>query len=175
MILAVDASVALKWFLNLSDAEPDSERALTLLSGIGDGSVQIVQPVHFVAEVTAVLAREKPEEALDDLLDLLEVDFRLMPAVAFQGICEQYFFRPQFDAAAMNHRGAEAAVAVMCSFDKLFTGANVEGPGAAAHGSAAARRRAHRGIRLPDRAARADLTSTCLIAYSGVPVRRRTS
>ena len=82
MILVVDASVALKWFLNVSDAEPDSERALSLLSGIGDGSVQLVQPAHFVAEVAAVLAREKPDEALHHFPDLLEVEFRLIDTPA---------------------------------------------------------------------------------------------
>ena len=78
MILAADASVALKWFLQVRDSEPDSDRALTVLSGIGDGSVQPVQPSHFVAEVTAVHAREKPNGALDDLRDLLDVECRII-------------------------------------------------------------------------------------------------
>ena len=79
MILAVvDASVALKWFLHVRDTEPEQDRALSLLASIGDGTVQMVQPVHFVAEVTAVLAREKPDGALDDLLDLLDVECRVI-------------------------------------------------------------------------------------------------
>lgn len=74
MILVVDASVALKWFLNVSDSEPDRDRALTLLNGVDDESVQLVQPAHFIAEVAAVLARAKPDGAEDDLLDLMNIE-----------------------------------------------------------------------------------------------------
>ena len=75
MILVVDASVALKWFLNVPDSEPDRDRASTLLAGVDDATVQLVQPAHFIAEVAAVLARVKPDAAEDDLLDLLDVEF----------------------------------------------------------------------------------------------------
>ena len=61
MILVVDASVALKWFLNVGDGEPDRDQALTLLSCVDDERVQLVQPAHFIAEVAAVLARAKPD------------------------------------------------------------------------------------------------------------------
>ncbi len=75
MILVVDASVALKWFLNVPDCEPDRDRASTLLAGVDDATVQLVQPAHFIAEVAAVLARVKLDAAEDDLLDLLDVEF----------------------------------------------------------------------------------------------------
>lgn len=74
MILVVDASVALKWFLNVGHSEPDQDRALTLLNGIDDDSIQLVQPAHFIAEVASVLARLKPDAANDDLQDLLNVE-----------------------------------------------------------------------------------------------------
>ena len=74
MILVVDASVALKWFLQVPDREPDRDRALTLLIGVDDESVQLVQPAHFIAEVAAVLARANPDAAEADLLDLLNVE-----------------------------------------------------------------------------------------------------
>ena len=73
-----DAGVALKWFLHVRDTEPEHDRALSLLAGIGDETVQMVQPVHFVAEITAVLAREKPDGVLDDLLELLDVECRVI-------------------------------------------------------------------------------------------------
>jgi len=75
VILVVDASVALKWFLEVRDDEPDQDRALALLNSIDDGSVQLVQPVHFIAEVAAVLARANPDGAEDDLLDLLNIEW----------------------------------------------------------------------------------------------------
>ncbi len=34
----------------------------------------MLQPPHFVAEVAAVLGREKPDEAQDDLVDLLSAE-----------------------------------------------------------------------------------------------------
>lgn len=74
MILVVDASVALKWFFHVPGSEPDRDRALALLRGVDDASVQLVQPAHFVAEVAAVLARVKPDAAEDDLLDLFNIE-----------------------------------------------------------------------------------------------------
>ena len=75
MIAVVDASVAVKWFLVPHLAEDDGEMALEILEGVGAGSVDLHQPAHFLAEVSAVLARLKPQDALLDLRDLLELDF----------------------------------------------------------------------------------------------------
>jgi len=74
VILAADAGVALEWLSNVGDSEPDRDRALTLLTGVDDESVQLVQPAHFIAAVAAVLARAKPDGAEDDLLDLLSIE-----------------------------------------------------------------------------------------------------
>ncbi|MGR8953241.1 MAG: type II toxin-antitoxin system VapC family toxin, partial [Gammaproteobacteria bacterium] len=76
MIIVVDASVALKWFFLSREDEADCDLALAILSGIDEGRIQMLQPPHFIAEVTAVLAREKPEEAQDDLFDLLNLESR---------------------------------------------------------------------------------------------------
>lgn len=59
MILTLDASVVLKWFFKLRDHEPDVDGALRLLTDIGNARIQLAQPPHFIAEVAAVLAREK--------------------------------------------------------------------------------------------------------------------
>ncbi|WP_415036717.1 type II toxin-antitoxin system VapC family toxin [Azonexus sp.] len=73
MIVVADASVALKWFLP-GDTEDDTGKALELLEAAAFGRLQLVQPVHFIAEVAAVLARLKPAQAQDDLLDLLHIE-----------------------------------------------------------------------------------------------------
>ena len=78
MILSVDASVALKWFLNVRGDESDCERARDLLLQVQRGEIALAQPVHFIAEVAAVLAREKPKGALEDLRDLLDVEQRII-------------------------------------------------------------------------------------------------
>lgn len=74
MILVVDASVAVKWFFQDRDNETGCDLALTILEGVDAERIQLLQPPHFIAEVASVLAREKPEEAQDDLFDLLRVE-----------------------------------------------------------------------------------------------------
>jgi predicted nucleic acid-binding protein len=76
MIVVVDASVALKWFFQQRDDEAHVDRALALLTGLDAGRYRMMQPPHFLAEIGAVLAREKPEEAQADLADLREMDWR---------------------------------------------------------------------------------------------------
>lgn len=74
MILVVDASVALKWFFQDRNNEADCDLALAILYGVDEDRIQLIQPPHFIAEVAAVLAREKPDEAEDDLFDLLNIE-----------------------------------------------------------------------------------------------------
>jgi predicted nucleic acid-binding protein len=76
VIVVVDASVAVKWFLYSNPDEQHSELALRLLEQSVHGLLSMVQPSHFVAEVAAVLARLKPDDAQEDLLDLLDIRFR---------------------------------------------------------------------------------------------------
>lgn len=76
MKLVLDASVALKWFFRHRPDEPDVDAALEVLRGIASGAVELVQPPHFVAEMSAVLAREAPEHAARDLRDLLDISIR---------------------------------------------------------------------------------------------------
>lgn len=70
----VDASVAIKWFFQTD--EDHLELAIALLRANRDGEVVFFQPPHFIAEVAAVLAREKPNEAQEDLSDLLNFDLQ---------------------------------------------------------------------------------------------------
>lgn len=74
MIAVVDASVAIKWFLAFRPEEGNAEKALELLQQTASGRITLHQPPHFLAEVAAVLAREKPAEAHDDLLDLMAIE-----------------------------------------------------------------------------------------------------
>ena len=78
MIAVVDASVAVKWFLHGNPDEQHTDLALRLLEQSVLGLLPMVQPGHFVAEVAAVLARLKPTDAQDDLLDLLDIRYRTL-------------------------------------------------------------------------------------------------
>lgn len=54
--------------------------ALSILYGVDEGRIQLIkliQPLHFITEVAVVLAREKPDEAEDDLFDLLNIESRV--------------------------------------------------------------------------------------------------
>ncbi len=125
MILVVDASVALKWFLNIGGCEPDRDRALALLKGVDDASVQLFQPAHFIAEVAAVLARAKPDGAEDDLLDLLNIEYNTIetPEVYTAALelsirHEHHLFDTLYHAVALQVSGARLITADRRYYDK---------------------------------------------------------
>ena len=70
--------MALKWFFRSREDEADLGAALALLRGVAEGDVVLVQPPHFVAEVSAVLAREAPQSAATMLRDLLDIEMQLV-------------------------------------------------------------------------------------------------
>jgi len=67
VIVVVDASVILKWLLEDPAREPDTEKASALVELVVRGRLEILQPVHWLAEVAAVAARLTPRTAVDDV------------------------------------------------------------------------------------------------------------
>jgi predicted nucleic acid-binding protein len=61
--LVLDASVIIKWAIPDRDVEPDVDQAVAILAAIRSGSVCLVEPPHWLAEVAAVLVRLRPEIA----------------------------------------------------------------------------------------------------------------
>lgn len=118
MILVVDASVAIKWFLRFRDGEDDCPRALEILAAVGADRARMVQPPHFLAEMGAVLAREKPDDAVADLSDLMILDFETAaePAI-YATACElsmrlgHHLFDTLYHAVALNMPGATLVTA----------------------------------------------------------------
>lgn len=113
MILVVDASVALKWFFQNRDNENDCDRALAILYGVAEGRIKLVQPPHFIAEVAAVLAREKPDDAEDDLFDLLTIESRVATepeiystAINLARRYRHHLFDTLYHAVALNTPGS---------------------------------------------------------------------
>lgn len=82
MRCVVDASVAIKWFFQSAPDEANVDAAVALLRANRDGLADFYQPPHFIAEVAAVLARKKPDEAQADLSDLLVIDCRIIEDAA---------------------------------------------------------------------------------------------
>lgn len=78
MICVVDASVAVKWFVQglWAQREEHVDQAIALLQAIHADRVTMRQPPHFLAEVAAVLARLDPQGAVRHVawLDCLDID-----------------------------------------------------------------------------------------------------
>ena len=126
MILVVDASVAIKWFLAESPEEDHTEPALTILAKAAHGEITLVQPPHFMAEVSAVLARLKPAQALEDLSDLLQIAQRTAQgpeiyaaAIELSIRHQHHLFGTLYHAVALHTRGALLVTADKRYFDKV--------------------------------------------------------
>lgn len=121
----VDASVAVKWFFQSATDEDDLEPALVLLRANRDGDVLFYQPPHFIAEVAAVLARKKPDEAQTDLSDLLDTDLQRVESMAvYLTACDlairlnHHVFDTLYHAVALLVPGATLVTADRRYFDK---------------------------------------------------------
>jgi predicted nucleic acid-binding protein len=68
--LVVDASVALKWFLTARPEEDHLAQAEAVATAIEDSQSELFAPPHWIAEITAVLARIDPGVVDDSLLIL---------------------------------------------------------------------------------------------------------
>jgi predicted nucleic acid-binding protein len=66
-VITVDASVVIKWLLQDPEREAGTEKATQLMERVTNGEQPILQPAHWLVEVGAVLARESPSTAVDDV------------------------------------------------------------------------------------------------------------
>lgn len=75
MKVVADASVIVKWVLPVRDQEDHVDRALVLLENVKQGEVTLLQPVHWLAEVAAVLTRLCPDDVSSalHLLDAMDL------------------------------------------------------------------------------------------------------
>lgn len=96
MRLVVDASVAVKWILRDQPGELDVDRASGLLGAIARRSVSAIEPVHWVAEVTGVVTRLKPDRAAATIA--------LLTHGRFSTIASRAIYRRAADiAVGLNH------------------------------------------------------------------------
>jgi len=75
VIVVLDASVVLKWLLEDPDREPETKKALALVESVVRGRLEVMQPVHWLAEVAAVVARLSPQTAVRDVEMLAALEF----------------------------------------------------------------------------------------------------
>jgi predicted nucleic acid-binding protein len=125
LIAVVDASVAIKWFLFFKHDEGDADKAMRLLEQAAQGRITLHQPPHFFAEVASVLAREKPAEAHDDLLDLLAIEHHVeaSPDIYATAIdlairYQHHLFDTLYHAVALHIPGASLITADRRYYDK---------------------------------------------------------
>lgn len=123
--LVVDSGVAAKWFLKRRSGESHADTALAILRASCDGKVSFHQPPHFTAEVAAVLSRLKPGEALDDLADLLQLEFHIHDAAdVYLRACDlavrldHHLFDTLYHAIALSLPDAELITADEAYFRK---------------------------------------------------------
>lgn len=125
MILVVDASVAVKWFFQDRFDEAYAHNALKILDALSRGSVRLLQPPHFIAEVASVLARKKQGAAKADLADLLALDFQQVDdPLAYVLACDlsvrldHHLFDTMYHAVALLEPQAEMITADSRYFEK---------------------------------------------------------
>jgi predicted nucleic acid-binding protein len=113
VIVVLDASVILKWLLEDPAREPDTEKAFALVESVVSGRLEILQPVHWLAEVAAVAARLVPQTAIGDVEMLAAFEFpttdsptviRRATSLAIE--TNQHLFDTLYHAVALEHEDA---------------------------------------------------------------------
>jgi predicted nucleic acid-binding protein len=113
VIVVLDASVILKWLLEDPAREPDTEKASTVVESVVRGRLEILQPVHWLAEVAAVAARLTPRTAVGDVEMLAALQFpttddpnvmRRATSLAIE--TGQHLFDTLYHAVALEHDNA---------------------------------------------------------------------
>jgi predicted nucleic acid-binding protein len=120
--LVVDASVVLKWLLNDPEREPETEQATELMRRIAVGRETVVQPLHWLVEVGAVLARISPKTTVEDLtlLQALELPTDDDPLILRRACrlaidLQQHVFDTLYHAVAL-----ETPAAILVTADEKY-------------------------------------------------------
>lgn len=110
MTVVLDASVVLKWLLEDPAREPDTEKALSIVESVVRGRLEVLQPVHWLAEVAAVAARLAPETAVRDVEMLAAMEFPttddpkvIVRATSLAIETKHHLFDTLYHAVALEH------------------------------------------------------------------------
>ena len=92
----IDASVAIKWLIPENPEEQDVPQALALLDALKDDRITLYQPVHWEAEIAAVLTRFSPTTAITKIVAIRSLMFnRVNETTVYATACDL--------AARLNH------------------------------------------------------------------------
>jgi predicted nucleic acid-binding protein len=88
--------------------EADSDQAIALLTAVREGTIDLIQPPHWLAEVAAVLARLSPQTVGDDVADLYAMELPVLDtpdvyltACELAGTLGQHVFDTLYHAVAL--------------------------------------------------------------------------
>ncbi len=95
-LTVVDASVAVKWIFPDAPGEDEGEQALALLDEIRDRRLDVLQPPHWLAEVSAVVTRLSPAVAEETISFLIAMELSVADT-------PEVYLRASELAAALNH------------------------------------------------------------------------
>jgi predicted nucleic acid-binding protein len=109
--VVIDASVVIKWLLRDPEREAGTDKATQLMETVIKGEEPVLQPTHWLIEVGAVLARESPATAADDvsMLNALELPTTDEPQVLRRGVelgieLKQHLFDTFYHAIALENQ-----------------------------------------------------------------------
>jgi predicted nucleic acid-binding protein len=109
--VVIDASVVIKWLLQDPEREAGTDKATQLMEMVIKGEEPVLQPTHWLIEVGAVLARESPATAADDvsMLNALELPTTDEPQVLRRGVelgieLKQHLFDTFYHAIALENQ-----------------------------------------------------------------------
>lgn len=127
MRLVLDASVLVKWLVGDDPAEEQLHGAMAVFERVRRGDDDVVQPVHWCAEVMAVLARTKSDR-LDVAAELLSfLDFQVADnwtlyerAARMSVAYQHHLFDTLYHAVALEN-GAELVTADRKYFNKTHS------------------------------------------------------
>lgn len=104
----VDASVVVKWIFPDAENEADVQAAVALLRAIQSGSVQVVQPAHWLAEVATVISRLAPQAVHEEVGLLYAMEFPVLDTLdVYEQACKlavqfkHHLFDTLYHAVAM--------------------------------------------------------------------------
>jgi predicted nucleic acid-binding protein len=108
--VVIDASVVIKWLLQDPSREAGTHKATYLMETVIKGEQPVLQPTHWLAQVGAVLARESPITAADDvaMLSALELSATDELQVLRRGVelaieLKQHLFDTLYHAVALEN------------------------------------------------------------------------
>ena len=110
MIVVVDASVIIKWLVQDPEREEGTDKAMRLMEQVTNGEQPVLQPTHWIVEVGAVLARESPATAAEDvgMLRALELPATDDPQALRRGVelaieLKQHLFDTYYHGVALEN------------------------------------------------------------------------